>query len=629
MRILFFILILFFLSSIAKAADLYTSIKSSLNETIHDGFQIQLIDANIPGLYILFEAGGSTELEDTFFSISEELSKQGFKLSYSKNPLKHQVIVKLPKEQLDTILQRLLEKFSSSKLSSIEIIVFGGINQQRLLGIINRQYNSTNIEIAASSLSSFNENIVVLTPLEQDPANQQQSDWMIGLSSALMNCSYLEEGKISFSLFQQNKFICNNYSPNQSLTDKEVADLKDKLYSDIQLTIDTPVGFLHYISSFQSERRLELSQSFFNTLPALSIDSILEYHYKKLLNVQQEPIQEGEMLVSDSVYQLPSNYKIKSQFSPDRSKVIHFDLAIDSAYTCIQLNCASLAALPYIQYSASENMHLFSMRYPSFHETTVLSELNKVLFIPLSTSSSIAQENLLISLQGGYLLEAYDDSFRLMAKLPLVSININTSTHKELDQGSLNFNIRKDDVSLITIGLNSVPGGQHWEESELLYFILLSRHVGKDFKVRLNKSNTLVNPDLSSRVYLEVGSSPVYINLGYNELETTEELLKKSIQLLGSLPEELSRNDFVEFKKGIITNLSLLDGNNSASLQISHLFDLDRPNELLIQKLVNLSYEQFKAFLVQKVAFDRITITTSHDLDESFKNRLSELLRDS
>lgn len=30
-----------------------------------------------------------------------------------------------------------------------------------------------------------------------------------------------------------------------------------------------------------------------------------------------------------------------------------------------------------------------------------------------------------------------------------------------------------------------------------------------------------------------------------------------------------------------------------------------------------------------KVAFNRITITTSHDLDESFKNMLSELLRDS
>ncbi len=36
-----------------KAADFYTSIKSSLIEGIADGFQIDLIDANISSHYIL------------------------------------------------------------------------------------------------------------------------------------------------------------------------------------------------------------------------------------------------------------------------------------------------------------------------------------------------------------------------------------------------------------------------------------------------------------------------------------------------------------------------------------------------------------------------------------------------
>lgn len=126
----------------SKAADFYTSIKSSLLEGISDGFHIQLIDANISSHYVLLQASGSDELKETFLTLKNELSRSGLKVTYTNSIVRQSLILKLPKELLDSHLEKLLQRLSSNKLSSVELIVFGGINQQRLLGVINRQFNA-------------------------------------------------------------------------------------------------------------------------------------------------------------------------------------------------------------------------------------------------------------------------------------------------------------------------------------------------------------------------------------------------------------------------------------------------------------------------------------------------------
>ena len=611
----------------SKAADFYTSIKSNLLEVIADGFQIQLIDANISSHYILLQASGSDELEETFLALKNDLSRGGLKVTYTNSNVHQSLMLKLPKEQLDSHIEKLLQSLSSNKLSSVELIVFGGINQQRLLGVINRQFNASNFEITTDITEGYSKNLFALPSLSEDPLKTHQNDWLIGLTAGLFNCSYIENERINFYYFQQ-QFWCKDYSPSNSLTDKEVADLKDKLYSDIQLSLDTPEGFLNYIGSFKSEHRLELSQLFFNRLPSISIDSILEYHYKKILNVPPMSDYSSAQPESASAYQLPASYKIKSQLISNNSKVVKFDLAINSTFTCVHLNCASLAGLPYIKYSVSDNVHLFSMRYPSAHETTVINELNKVLFIPLSTSNRIAQENLLVSLRGGFLLEAYDDSFKLMSKLPLVNVDMNPHTTKSSEKITIKFKISNDKKSRISVHLNSVPGGQYWEESELMYFILLSWSKGIGNDIHVNKSNTLINTDLSGLVYLKVDNSPLFIEIDNTDTEQTEKIIQETIYFLGDFPKNISRNDFVELKKNIITNLSLLEAENKALLQISHLFDLDKPSDLLIQRLENLSYEQFKSFLAQKAAFNKILISTTFELNESYKKSIEQLAND-
>lgn len=135
----------------SKAADFYTSIKSSLLEGISDGFHIQLIDANISSHYVLLQASGSDELKETFLTLKNELSRSGLKVTYTNSIVRQSLILKLPKELLDSHLEKLLQRLSSNKLSSVELIVFGGINQQRLLGVINRQFNASNFNITTDN----------------------------------------------------------------------------------------------------------------------------------------------------------------------------------------------------------------------------------------------------------------------------------------------------------------------------------------------------------------------------------------------------------------------------------------------------------------------------------------------
>lgn len=72
----------------------------------------------------------------------------------------------------------------------------------------------------------------------------------------------------------------------------------------------------------------------------------------------------------------------------------------------------------------------------------------------------------------------------------------------------------------------------------------------------------------------------------------------------------------------------MLEADNKALLQVSHLFDLEKPSGLLIQRLENLSYEQFKAFLAQKAAFNKIIISTNFELNESTKQSITDLSND-
>lgn len=630
MRKLAFLIIFLSASFGSTAADLYTSVKSSLSESITDDFNIQLIDANIAGHYVLIKASAEVDISDEFQGVARSLTKSGFQQSYNKDLTYHQLLVKAPRDSLDGVLQLFFQKVSNKKLRSLEFIIIGSINQQRLLGLVNRQFNASGIAFDSTVNLPENDSVISLPALDTESGvdTPHAGDWMVRLSAALINCNYLSQTYVSFN-YNQEKFFCNQYAPNHSITDKEVANFKDGLYSSIQLSIESPEGFLNYIASFNSERRLELSQAYFNTLPSLSIDSILEYHYKQILNVEIEPSLSVASAKQTVSYQLPNNFKVKSNFIDANSKVVNFTIAIDSTYTCVQLNCSSLASLPYIDYTYSGNLHLFSIQYPAANETSIIGELNKVLFIPLSTSNRIAQEDILITLQGGYLLEAYDESFSLLAKLPLVNSNLKSMSQQQPNGDKLRFYTNRNNQNLVTMNLTSVPGSSFWEESELYYFILANRLKDMDDSIVFNKANTLVNFSLPASFHLNKAASPIQIDFPFTEEDRLQDIIANLLKQIGDLPNKLSRDQFVEYKRGVITNIQLLENNSQVIRQLSQAYDLENPSQMLLARLESLSYEQFQSYLKRNLAYSTISISTHYELEESLHESLKQIFSDS
>lgn len=629
MRSLFLFISLFLLSATSSAANLYTSIKSSLYESISEGINVQLIDANIPHNFTLVKITADTDLVDPFNKLKLRLMAAGYQVNYSYSKPAHTFVIKHPRDTIEGTLEKLITSLEAHQIYGFELVILGSINQQRLLGAFNRLVKSSEFAIVEQPYDkNWLRYDISLTPLDLDKERVLEFDWKLALATGLLNCNYVKDGYVAFSYYQQ-QLACADYLPKSSLTDKEVANLKDKLYADIQLSIQNPFGFLLYISSFDTERRLELSQTFFRHIPNLSIDNILSYHYKRLLNVDHD----AQFSVDSSVdrdtsysYRPPENFKIKSEFQPKQSSIVDFDIVINNLHTCVQLNCQSLANLPYITYTKTKHTHLFAMRFPASHETSVIDELNKVLFIPLSTASDIAQEDLYISLNGGYLLEAYDESFQLLAKLSLVKPIMMKGGSADFGKAKLSFYLNKNNESSIQLTIDTIPGAELWEESELFYFALLNEMLKSEQSMAASKANTLIY--LSSPELVHLGTVGSTIELSYQSINpaTAESFIKAFSEKYTKIRYKLSRDQFVTYKKALMLHLSLQEASHNSVRQVSQMFDLAVPGQLLSQRLEALSYEQFESFLEKSLAYSYISISTNHELDSTFKQGIIQQL---
>jgi|GEM_PF-2201979 len=625
MRYYFLSLTLLLFSFCSKAADVYTSIKSSLYETISSGFNVQLIDANLPGHYLLIHVKSHSKLESEFTEFEYNLTGQGYQVNYSTNSTNHYLVVKLPRENIDTTLQQFLTQFNKKEIVGIELVILGSINQQRLLGVINRLYKSSDLVLSEPDLSIIEQYNISLRQAAPDSPQASNYDWKLSLATALFSCDYLHNGAVRFNYFSQT-LSCDDYMPNASLTDKEVANLKDSLHSSIQLSVETPESFIQYISSFQSERRLDESQAFFANLPNLSIDSILSYHYKRILNVQDTTVSSPTESETFPTYQFPSQYKVKSDLLKKNSKAISFVISIQNPQTCIQLNCQSLSSLSYIEYTHTSDTHTFSIRFSSENETSIIDGLNKVLFIPLSTSPMIAQEDIVLSLYGGFLLEAYDDSFNLLASLPLVSHALSDSDRHRSKDNHVKFYLEKSCQCKVVLEIPAVPAGELWEESELFYFILFNKLKKYEPKLEIMKANTMVQMSMPWRIYIEPDGSPIVIEYDSSNIEDIERVIRAVTQEVAAMSDTLSRDQFVAYKNGLKTNLGLLDSDEDELRHIAQLFDLDSPAMLLINRVDSLSYEQFQAYLNNSLPYSPVTISTNRELEQEFQQQVINLL---
>lgn len=625
-RLLLFLLLIIS-SGAASSVDYYTSIKSSLYETITEGLNVQLIHADTAHNYLLFKARSPSLLTSGIAEYKLSLTKAGYQVDAVSINSSSVVLVKFPRGETETVVNRFISQFSDTMFTDLELIVFGEINQQRLLGNINRSFKASSLKFEAGEEGlqapvsySYQQ---TLPKFDNKSSNQVGSDWRVALTAALLNCDFNAINHAFFNYYK-GSMSCNDFYPKPSLTDKDVANLRDNLYAKIQLALESPNSFLLYISSFKAESRIEQSQSFYINIPSIGIDNILAYQYKNLLSKPNNDASVKHVNSIDATYQIPSNLKVKSKMTLSRTTSVHLELVVNSAATCLQLNCQSLAAIPYITYTKSGDTHVFAIKYSASSETTVIDELNKVLFIPLSTAKDIAQEDLSFSLSGGYLLEAYDESFRLIAQLPVVKASIESNhTNNVL----VNVYKTKSDNNLLEIDLMTFPGGEGWYESELLYFILINQIAAKTSKVSLSKSNTLVQISMSDFRYSQFNGSSIYMSFGSADQKETEQYFTLVLEQIEQQLNELSRDDFVSSKTSLQTNLRLIEPNNHSYQRISLLFDIDNPQSLLLEKINSLSFEQYKSYLSNTLMNSRFNIFSPRDLSQGFKDKVSNKIR--
>ncbi|ACV27348.1 hypothetical protein [Kangiella koreensis] len=617
-------LILIISSGAAYAVDYYTSIKSSLFETITEGLNVQLIHADTAHNYLLVKARSPDILRSGYDEFKYSLTKQGYLVDVVTIDSSFVALAKFPIGGTESVLNSFIAQFSGTTFIDLELIVFGEINQQRLLGSINRSFKASDIRFGAGKeelgFYSYQQNLPKFEPFA---TIQETSDWRLGLTTALLNCGFSSTNHLVFNYYPDS-MSCSDYHPKASLTDKDVANLRDDLYAKIQLAVESPESFLLYISSFKAETRIEQSQSFYVNIPSIGIDNILAYQYRYLLRKSNNDKVVANINSIDTTYQMPLELKSKSKMTLSRTTVIQLELMINSATTCLQLNCESLAVIPYINYSNSADTHVFAVKYSSSNETTVIDELNKVLFIPLSTAKGIAQENVSISLTGGYLLEAYDESFRLIAQLPVVKANLDYPHSSNHLVGPYTGD---PDVNLLEIKLVTLPGGEGWSESELFYFILVNQLAAKIPKASLSKSNTLVRTSVSNFSYSQFDGSTIYMSFGSKEQNKLEEDFASAIELIQEQVNELSRNDFVGYKSSLQTNLRLIEAGHQSYRRISLLFDIDNPQSLLLEKLDPLSFEQYQSFVSNTLVNARFNISSEQDLSKDFKDKVANFIQ--
>ncbi|WP_417445995.1 hypothetical protein [Kangiella sp.] len=623
-------LLLFLLLSIscvtATAVDYYTSIKSSLYESITEGLNVQLIHAGSAHNYLLVKGRSLNLLTSDFADYKLSLTRAGYQVGVLGIDSTSVALVKFPRGQTELVINQFISQFSGKSFIDLELIVFGEINQQRLLGSINRSFKSSNVRFETGE-GELEEPVSyryqqLLPKLDSQVVNQEKPDWRLALTTALLNCDFGSVNHVSFNYYQ-GSMSCNDFYPKSSLTDKDVANLRDELYAKIQLAVESPDSFLLYISSFKAESRIEQSQSFYVNIPNIGIDNILAYQYKNLLSTPNGDNPVVNVNSIDTTYQIPSDMKAKSRMALSRTTTIQFDLIVNSGTACLQLNCQSLAAIPYINYTKSADTHVFAIKYSASNETTVIDELNKVLFIPLSTAKDIAQENLSVSLSGGYLLEAYDESFRLISQLPVVKANIGSlRTNNDLVSSYK----AESGHNLLEIKLKTLPGGEGWSESELLYFILINQLAYNIPQANLSKSNTLVRTSISDFDYSQFKGSSIYMGFDSTDRAEIEEYFLVALEQIEELAKELSRDDFVAFKSSLQTNLRLLEPEHQSYQRVSMLFDIDNPQSLLLEKLNSLSFEQYQSYLSNTLTHTHLNISSGQDLSKEFRDKVTNFI---
>lgn len=592
------IFLLILVSTPSSHARLFDRIDSVIYQSFNDRIVARLIDANYDNLYIQINVKNGLD-ENSFSETLKRFHSQGFRSSIYKTAQYTNITVivdsSLAMENITEILQLTTDNIVAE---SLELTLLGKINQQRLLGVLNKHFNKVNL-IYENAAEDIPENWLVLN---NESIDKQGIDWKIALLGNLLHC-YKEGIAPAFIYSEQDTLCKKDLADNGVVTDKTVASIKETLLNAIELSLNTPAGGLDYIARFKSEKQLDLATEFIKELPNLSNDSILEYYYQISKNGQLE---KEEQVASTEVshYTFPDNYFVTTHVYKEASELVKIEIQIEDIQLCNYVDCTSLLNEQWLTLKRLDKTHNIEIMSTKRHLTSLLIKLKRDVLEPLVASKLMAQENIQLTIYGQTIESLFDDTFKLLAEMPK-NKDIGVKANKT---PIITFNTNQSYDIQYYWQLGILPGDPHWAESELLYFALLNIFHNKQFEIDVQKINSLVNTGIKSELITSTVSADFRISTNIiNEQDT----LSSNDHILSPILlyiHTINPLQFEQEKQALANNLQLLNDEFKENI-LNDTFKLKNYKNQLIDAIQELEFATYKSFLETVVSIAPLTFS--------------------
>lgn len=568
---------------VADAKSIFQGVDSVIEESIDDSVQVQLIDAEFNNtVYISFSFIGS----DLPAKIIIDGSKQrGYRfVSESFLTDYHFVIVKLPKDDLEGALEVSVNAFKQSKLNWLRITVLGSINQQRVLGNINRIYSNADLSVVGDKAlqqvePNISNNILRLPfPLDEGAAEVSKRVSYASEEESLLTTFMLCRFKpieVPLFLISNNTIRCQVRHPEEKkvVDDKYVANYKSDLLQRLQFVNNDPFEWLQLLASFTSIDSYEQFRQFYNNLEAVSIEEVVSLyrrHDASFELAQQETKvrqQKSDLRMSQSFME---HFDVDTYELNDRVDYFGFTISVATHNICLYIDCPTLPY--YVSMAQSPELATLSFKFLPQQSQQVMNEIAAEVIAPLSQLKDINQSDVMIAFNGNFAIGDLEKLFYSLGQLPsplaLDSLTQEYEHKVESDGTTVGFKIAV------------VPGDQDWVASELLYFKLL-KNAGARLQVQKDNSVLALKPE-------------GFFNINRKHTVFSIMPLASGIEQIEGI-QQLNEEEFTALKQGLLNNLMLQDNEYQIAL-LSEVFALESYKQQLSLAVTELSLNDFKLF---------------------------------
>ncbi|NVK22385.1 MAG: hypothetical protein HWD86_07685 [Kangiellaceae bacterium] len=473
------------------------------------------------------------------------------------------LIVIVDSDALPDILQLIADTASNHELSSFSVVISSNSNQQRLFGLVNRTFKNINITHANTDGEALSNISLISDKMDGE-------DYNLRLFANLLKCKSISNGLPIFTASSE-KLICDQDEALMQFNDKDVVELKEKFYSNIQLLWNDQNKWLLYLMMFEGENRIELAQSYYQSLPSLSIDKILELYYQgQSIPVDEENLTQQEDSNIDGLRLIPNDLLSTVSLKKNNSGTIDYALLTEFEL-CTNIDCNELSEL--LKGSIDIAGNSLQVKIPHNQFTSVIDIIDNKVIKKFIGSHVVYQEQIQLFVEGNFIDEPLRKSLTQISQLPKQSLKLNVSAKN-------NANV---------IALYAQPGQLLWAQSELFYFHLLMLEPSLADKIK--KSNSLVSLDLDLKVFPD--NTATHLIIGDDNVDINA--------VLGAVVNDGGEQSFVNNKQKLITNIQLF--NDSFALEmLSKLFHLPDYKSALIQQIESLTYAQYQYYLNNIIA---------------------------